>query len=53
MDQPDPQVDEIDVQQAAARSQDALLLDVREDDEWSAGHAPQAQHQPRSRPVCR
>ncbi len=26
----------------------AVLLDVREDDEWSAGHAPQAQHVPMS-----
>lgn len=24
----------------------AVLLDVREDDEWSAGHAPQARHIP-------
>lgn len=24
----------------------AILLDVREDDEWSAGHAPGAVHQP-------
>jgi rhodanese-related sulfurtransferase len=24
----------------------ALLLDVREDDEWAAGHAPSAQHIP-------
>ncbi|HKT04030.1 MAG TPA: rhodanese-like domain-containing protein [Rugosimonospora sp.] len=28
---------------------DALLLDVREDDEWAAGHAPQAVHMPMSR----
>lgn len=30
----------------AARSADggALLLDVREDDEWQAGHAPEAVH---------
>lgn len=27
----------------------ALLLDVREDDEWTAGHAPQAEHLPMSR----
>jgi rhodanese-related sulfurtransferase len=26
----------------------AVLLDVREDDEWSAGHAPEAQHVPMS-----
>lgn len=25
---------------------DAFLLDVREPDEWSAGHAPQAHHLP-------
>lgn len=24
----------------------ALLIDVREPDEWAAGHAPQAQHMP-------
>lgn len=27
----------------------ALLLDVREDHEWQAGHAPQATHLPMSR----
>jgi rhodanese-related sulfurtransferase len=27
-------------------SDDAHLLDVREDDEWVAGHAPDAQHLP-------
>jgi len=27
----------------------ALLLDVREDDEWAAGHAPDAQHLPLGR----
>lgn len=47
MNQPDQQVPEIDVQQAAARP-DALLLDVREDDEWAAGHAPTAVHMPLS-----
>ena len=26
----------------------AVLLDVREDDEWSAGHAPEARHVPMS-----
>ena len=26
----------------------AVLLDVREDDEWSAGHAPDARHVPMS-----
>jgi len=28
---------------------DAILLDVREDHEWAAGHAPQATHMPMSR----
>lgn len=27
---------------------DAVLLDVREDDEWAAGHAPDATHVPMS-----
>lgn len=27
----------------------AILLDVREDDEWAAGHAPEATHIPMSR----
>jgi rhodanese-related sulfurtransferase len=27
---------------------DAVLLDVREDDEWTAGHAPEARHVPMS-----
>jgi rhodanese-related sulfurtransferase len=37
---------EIDPMAAAKKieSGEALLLDVREDDEWAAGHAPQAQH---------
>lgn len=48
MSQSDQQVPEIDVRSAAARAEDALLLDVREDDEWSAGHAPTAQHMPLS-----
>ena len=26
--------------------EDAVILDVREDDEWSAGHAPNARHLP-------
>lgn len=33
---------------AAELPADAALLDVREDDEWQAGHAPQAQHVPMS-----
>ena len=36
--------------EAAQRiEQGALLLDVREDDEWEAGHAPMAQHLPLGR----
>lgn len=39
---------DLDVRAAAAlvESGDALLLDVREHDEWRAGHAPQAVHIP-------
>ena len=33
----------------ALAEQGALLLDVREDSEWAAGHAPQAVHRPLSR----
>ncbi len=46
-------VPEIDVAQAAvlADSGAALLLDVREDDEWAAGRAPGAVHVPLSRLV--
>lgn len=32
---------------------DAVLLDVRENDEWHAGHAPAARHLPMSRLVER
>ncbi len=39
---------EIDVQHAARLTEagQALLLDVREDDEWAAGRAPGAEHVP-------
>jgi rhodanese-related sulfurtransferase len=41
---------EVTPDEAAARlAQGALLLDVREDDEWQAGHAPEAQHLPLGR----
>ena len=33
----------------AMASGGALLLDVREDHEWAAGHAPEARHMPLSR----
>jgi len=31
---------------APALPEGTVLLDVREDDEWNAGHAPEAQHIP-------
>ena len=35
----------VDVTEAAHLARDgALLLDVRQDDEWDAGHAPDARH---------
>ena len=39
---------QIEVAEAAARCQQSgvPLLDVREDDEWAAGHAPHAEHCP-------
>jgi rhodanese-related sulfurtransferase len=40
---PSPQVPEVPADQVPA---DALLLDVREDDEWTAGHAAGAVHIP-------
>jgi rhodanese-related sulfurtransferase len=33
-----------DVQKKLESKQDFLLLDVREDDEWAAGHLPKAVH---------
>lgn len=40
---PAPQVPEVPAEQVPA---DAVLLDVREDDEWAAGHAEGAVHIP-------
>jgi rhodanese-related sulfurtransferase len=37
----------------AELSADAVLIDVREDDEWQAGHAPDARHLAMSRLVER
>lgn len=37
-------VPEVSPADAAARPEGAVLLDVREDDEWQAGHAPGAVH---------
>lgn len=43
-------VPEIDVHTAGeASAEGAVLIDVREDDEWAAGHAPNAIHVPLSR----
>lgn len=43
-------VPQIDPAEAARRlDAGAFLLDVREDDEWQAGHAPQATHLPLGR----
>jgi rhodanese-related sulfurtransferase len=42
-----PQVKEISIEEARKRltaNSQAVLLDVREDDEWRHGHAEQAQH---------
>ena len=56
-------VPEVDATESArlADAGEVLLLDVREDDEWASGHAPQASHAvlgrldpaavPRDRPV--
>ncbi len=42
-----PRVPEVDVSQLEAGAQPAsYLLDVREDDEWDAGHVDGAQHIP-------
>ncbi|GAA4668464.1 rhodanese-like domain-containing protein [Nocardioides nanhaiensis] len=42
-----PAVPEIDVHRAARlAAEGVLLLDVREDAEWEAGHAPGARHVP-------
>lgn len=40
-----PEVPQVDPEEAARLiSEGAFLLDVREDDEWMAGHAPPATH---------
>lgn len=42
-----PRVKEITIEQARARLEanpNAILLDVREDDEWLTGHAAEAKH---------
>jgi len=41
-----PQVPTVEVAELPA---DAVLIDVRENDEWVAGHAPDARHLPMSR----
>ena len=50
MTQPPPQPREVTADDARRLvAEGALLLDVREDDEWQAGHAPEATHLPMSR----
>ena len=40
-------ISDVDVQEAAGLGEGgAVLVDVREDDEWAAGHAPDAVHVP-------
>ncbi|MCU0310213.1 MAG: rhodanese-like domain-containing protein [Acidimicrobiales bacterium] len=39
----------VTVAEASGRDPSSVLLDVREDDEWAAGHAPDAVHVPMSR----
>jgi molybdopterin/thiamine biosynthesis adenylyltransferase/rhodanese-related sulfurtransferase len=41
------QVDELDPSEVKALNGNAVLLDVRESDEWDAGHIPGAKHVPR------
>ena len=41
-----PQLSAVEARDAVASG--AILLDVREQDEWDAGHAPQARHLPMS-----
>lgn len=47
VDEVRPRIQEVTVEQARARlaaNPQAVLLDVREDSEWQAGHAPEARH---------
>lgn len=48
MSTPDPSVNDVAPTEASARidNGEALLLDVREADEWAAGHSPAATHMP-------
>ncbi len=41
------QIDEVDPSEVKAMNGNAVLLDVRESDEWDAGHLPGAKHIPR------
>ncbi len=43
----DPKIDDVSPQDSVGlREKGAVLLDVREPDEWAAGHAPDAVHVP-------
>lgn len=44
-----PVISAHDANAVLANGSDALLVDVREDDEWHAGHAPLAIHMPLGR----
>lgn len=44
---------DIDTVDPTAVPEGAHLIDVREQDEWDAGHAPQAQHLPASELIAR
>jgi rhodanese-related sulfurtransferase len=46
MSTPAPDISPLDTYHSA---EDVLLLDVHEDDEWAAGHAPRAAHMALSR----
>lgn len=43
------QIPTVTVLEASDREPGAVLIDVREDDEWAQGHAPDAVHVPMSR----
>jgi rhodanese-related sulfurtransferase len=48
-DRPGPDVSPVEAAAAARADRTLVLLDVREPDEWAAGHAPGAVHMPLGR----